>query len=87
MYFCLTRRVNEQKSSAFSRITFGLVSVEIRFIPERTLYTQYRGSSEKHYVDYIHIKWGEDATSGSEHTVQGLKRAGEVNKIKLVEFS
>ena len=53
-------------------------SVEIRLQPERSLYSAFHGSDVKHYVDKIHIKFGDSGYRGSEHSIGGKVYAGEV---------
>ena len=59
----------------------SIVSVEIKFEPQGVLHSKFRGSNKKLPIDYIHIKWGQDHRSGSEHTILGVRHAGEVRKI------
>ncbi|XP_076823688.1 carbonic anhydrase 4-like [Clavelina lepadiformis] len=53
-------------------------NLEIRLQPERSLYSTFHGSDVKHYVEKIHIKFGDSGYRGSEHSIGGKVYAGEL---------
>ena len=60
-----------------------LVKIEIQ--PEKSLYTLFRVNEThqvKHYVDYMQLKWGSNSSDGSEHSINGVRHAGEVRRLK-----
>ena len=52
--------------------------VKIEPSPPNSMYATYHGATDKHYVDYMVLKWGKKNQSGSDHLVDRRESAGEV---------
>ena len=62
------------------------IAVEIKMNPPKSLYTCFDdtcSNESRLYVDYMHLKWGENGQVGSEHTISGAHFAGEVRNTFL----
>jgi len=44
-----------------------------------TLFGYNKTHQSKQYVDYLQLKWGTNESTGSEHTIGGVRYAGEVD--------